>query len=177
MHPIDMKSTLDSMVILIDTREQETDALKRRIASMNCPTERTYLESGDYSCKCTLPNGAEFRMDKRIVIERKMNLDEICGNFTRGRERFKREFERLKASSSKSYLLIENASWEHVFSGKYRSQLTAKSLIASLAAWQARYHVHVTFCKSETTGMLIRDLLYYELKELLESGELDEYCG
>ena len=172
MHPVEIQAALDSMVVLVDSREHDTQSLKKRLEATGRPTERVALLSGDYSCKCTLPSGEPFSLDKRIVIERKMGLDELSQNFTKGRARFTREFERLKAAGGKAFLLVENGSWENIISHKYRSQFTPKAFLASIAAWQARYDSHIIFCKPETTGFLIERLLYYQLKEILESGEL-----
>ena len=55
--------------------------------------------------------------------------------------------------------------------GKYRSKMNPKSFVASITAWLARYRCQVIFCKAETTGVLIHEILYRELKEVLESGE------
>lgn len=177
MTPFDVKHALSSMTVLVDTREQDTMAFRRRLDAMACTWKREKLDAGDYSCQCILPNGNVYSMADRVVIERKMSADEICGNFTRGRQRFIREFERLKAKGGKPYLLIENTSWADLFAGNYRSQLNPSSLVASLKAWESRYNTHILFCPSTLTGQLIYKTLYYELKELLESGELDEQAG
>lgn len=174
MHPIDIQNCLSNMVIIYDTREQETAALHKRLKSMQCPHKRQKLDSGDYSCECTLPNGTIYSLEDKVVIERKMSADEICSNFTRGRQRFVREFDRLKSTGGKPYLLIENTSWEDIFAGNYRSQLNPMALVASLKAWEARYGTHILFCTPKLTGQLIYKTLYYELKERLESGVVDE---
>ena len=174
MHPIDIQNCLSNMVIIYDTREQETAALHKRLKSMQCPHKRQKLDSGDYSCECTLPNGTIYSLADKVVIERKMSADEICSNFTRGRERFVREFDRLKSTGGKPYLLIENTCWEDIFAGNYRSRLNPMALVASLKAWEARYGTHILFCTPKLTGQLIYKTLYYELKERLESGVVDE---
>lgn len=51
MHPVEQKSVLDSMVILVDTREQDTPRLRLRLNKMECPYERQKLDFGDYSAK------------------------------------------------------------------------------------------------------------------------------
>ena len=172
MHPVEIQAALDSMIILVDSREHDTPSLRKRLEAAGRPTERIALISGDYSCKCMLPSGEPFSLARRIVIERKMGLDELAQNFTRGRARFIREFERLKDTGGKAFLLVENGSWENIIAHKYRSQFAPKAFLASIAAWQARYDSHIIFCKPETTGVLIERLLYYQLKEILESGEL-----
>ena len=88
---------LESMVLLVDTREQPTERLKERLEAAGLPYERAKLDVG------ILPANVHCRMEKslifpaRAVIERKMNLDELCMCFGRERRRFEREFERAKS--------------------------------------------------------------------------------
>lgn len=171
MHPVEIRDVLASMVILYDSRERETPALKKRLNATGRPVERVALVSGDYSCKIVLPDGTGASLAGKICIERKMSLTEVSQNFTKHRDRFIREFERFREMGGKPYLLIENASWEDVINHKYRSQFDPKAFIASLMAWQARYGTHVLFCKPETTGYLMERVFYYEVKEMLERGD------
>lgn len=173
MHPIDIQTALDSMVILCDSRERPTAAYKRRLASMGRPYERVALTSGDYSAKVTLPDGMPYSFADKVAIERKMSANEISGNFTRGRDRFKREFDRFTQAGGKLYLLIERADWGSIIRHQYDTQFDPKAFIASLMAWQARYNTHVLFCDPEDTGYLIERILYYEVKERLERGDAD----
>lgn len=159
------------MVCICDSREQATEQSKRRYADFGVPWERGKLDFGDYSAVFTLPDGTEFSLKDKICVERKMNLSEICGCFTHDRERFTREFERAKAANAKIYLLIENASWELAYNGKYRSQMKPQALIASILAWLARYDCQIIMCKAESSGHLIKDILYREAKERLTSME------
>ena len=155
------------MKICVDSREQATEQSKRRYADFGVPWERGKLDFGDYSAVFTLPDGTEFSLKDKAVVERKMSLTECCGCFTHDRERFTREFERAKAVNAKIYLLIENASWELAYNGKYRSQMKPQALIASVLAWLARYDCQIIMCKAETSGRLIHDILYREGKERL----------
>lgn len=167
MHPIDVESTLKTMVCICDSREQETKQSKRRYADFGVPWERGKLDFGDYSAVFTLPDGTEFSLKDKAVVERKMSLTECCGCFTHDRQRFTREFERAKQAGARTYLLIENASWELAYNGKYRSQMKPQALIASVLAWLARYDCQIIMCKAETSGRLIHDILYREGKERL----------
>ena len=167
MHPIDIESTLKTMKIVIDTREQATEQSKRRYADFGVPWERGKLDFGDYSAVFTLPDGTEFSLKDKICVERKMNLTECCGCFTHDRERFTREFERAKQAGARIYLLIEESSWEKAYNGKYRSQMKPQSLVASMLAWLARYDCQIIMCRAETSGRLIHDVLYREAKERL----------
>ena len=173
MTPFELTSSLDSMILLVDTREQPTEKLKERIKQTGLPHERRKLEQGDYSCKCTLPDGNELDFSSKVAIERKMNLDELCLCFGKERKRFEKEFERAKQNGCRIYLLVEGGNWEKVYGGKYRSLYNEKALVASIDAFRARYGMQLDFCKPETTGKLIRDILYRELKEYLQGCDFN----
>lgn len=168
MTPVEIRQSLEQMTVLVDTREQQTPALHKRLSQMGCPYERRKLDFGDYSAMCPLPNGMTLDLSGGAAVERKMGLDELCMCFCRGRARFEREFQRAKGRGAKLYLLVENATWEHVYAGKYRTRMEPKALLASITAWLARYDCQLLFCKAETSGRLIKEVLYRELKERLE---------
>lgn len=163
MHPVEVKRQLSKMVCLVDTREQDTVRARKRLTSIGLPVERVTLPFGDYSAKCEC-------LDLRdsISIERKMDLAELAHCYCQDRKRFEREFERASASNAKIYLLIENANWEKAYAGVYRSQMKPEALIASMTAWLARYNCQILLCQEETSGQLIHDILYREMKERLE---------
>ena len=167
MHPIDIERTLKTMKICVDSREQATKQSERRYADFGVPWERCKLNFGDYSAVFTLPDGAEFSLKDKAVVERKMSLTECCGCFTHDRPRFTREFERAKQAGARTYLLLEESSWEKAYNGKYRSQMKPQALVASMLAWLARYDCQIIMCKSELSGRIIHDILYREAKERL----------
>ena len=164
MHPAEIEQALEELVVLVDTREQDTASLQERLKFFG-KYERQKLDAGDYSAKVLMPAGEWFQIP--VAVERKMDFDELADCYCRSRERFMREFERAKESGTKIYLLIEGASWEDAYAGAYRSHMRAKSLVGSILAWLARYDCQVLFCQSRTTGKLIRDILYREAKETL----------
>lgn len=102
-----------------------------------------------------------------------MNLDELEQCFTRGRDRFRREFERAAQNDCRVYLIVENASWENLINGKYRSKMNPNAYLASIIAWMIRHDINIIFCKEETSGRVIREILYRDLKERVERGEFD----
>lgn len=169
MTPFELNASLESMTLLVDTREQPTERYKKRIAQIGIPYERRKLNYGDYSCECTLPDGTKMDLSDKVVIERKMNLDELCMCCGKERARFEREFERAKKDGCRIYLLVEDGNWEKSYNGKYRSRLNPAALTASLNAFRARYGMQLDFCREETTGRLIHDILYRELKEYLQN--------
>ena len=115
MEVFEQKNVLDSMEILIDTREQPSKRAERRYESFGVPYERATLSYGDYCYNAVLPNGEPLYDRNRTltplcVVERKMNLDELAQCLTRSRERFKREFERAQKQGARIFLVVENAS-------------------------------------------------------------------
>ena len=166
MHPVEVQDALGTFRILVDTREQPTEQARRRYKTFGCAWERHKLDFGDYSAAVDLPSG-EYLLAGKVAVERKMSLDELCQCFTHDRARFEREFERARSAGARLYLLIENASWELAYNGKYRSKMTPSALVGSIMAWQARYDCRVEMCKAETSGRVIHDILYREAKERL----------
>jgi ERCC4-type nuclease len=176
MHAVEVEEALETLTILVDTREHPGKKLKSRMEQTGCSYERCKLDFGDYSARVKI-NDTEIDMSSRICIERKMDGNELAMCFGRERGRFEREFDRAKETGARIYLLVENENFEKIYAGRYgssskfRSKLNAKSFIGSLFAWQARYDLNIMFCKEETTGKVIRDILYYETREVL----LNEY--
>lgn len=168
MHPVDIKNTLETMVVLVDTREQPSERAERRYKSFLCSYRRQKLDFGDYSAEFMV--GDEF-VQVNAAIERKMDLDELAMCFTHERKRFEAEFERAIQKGASMYLLVEDASWEKLFNGKYRSKFNPAAFMGSMVAWMIRYNLKPIFCKSESTGKMITEILYREMKERLERGD------
>lgn len=176
MDRIEREKCLQSMIILCDTREQPSARATKRYNSFGCPYRRQTLNYGDYTYSFTLPDGRELipegvTASGVAVIERKMDLTELSGCFTHDRARFEAEFKRANENNATVYLLVEDASWENLMNGKYRTRFNAKSYLASILAWTVRFDLKPIFCKSETSGKLIKEILYRELKERLERGD------
>lgn len=168
MDLFEARYALDHLTALVDTREQDTPAFRKRLQDMGMPWERKKLDFGDYSVKCGLRDGSEMDFSGLVCVERKMSLDELCACYCRERKRFVREFERAREAGAKLYLLIENGSWEKAYAGSYRSQMSPEAFTASLTAWLARYDCQLLFTAAALSGRLIADVLYREVKERLE---------
>ena len=173
MTPFELQKTLDSMVLLVDSREKPTAEAKKRWESFGVPYRIQGLRSGDYTAEFSLPNGDTFSLENICVIERKMSIDELCGNFCQNRDRFIREFDRIKEAGAKAYVVVEGASWEAIYNHRYHSKMSPQALVASLTAWMARYNAHIIFCRAETFPKLCREILYREAKEILTNMEVD----
>lgn len=170
------KEVLKTFGVLIDTREQDAPKAQKRFAAFGCPFRRQVLSYGDYTYTATLPDGSELNTGEkavfpRCVVERKMSLDELAQCFTRDRERFIREFSRAKANKARIFLLVENGTWEGILNHRYRSRFDPNAFFESANAWEARYNCIIRFCKEETTGRMIKSILYRDFKERLERGE------
>lgn len=155
------------MIILVDSREQNTENLRIRCEGFNCPSERCKLNVGDYTFKYQ-NDQEEWKYGSQIAVcERKQGLTELCNNFTKDRERFKREFERAKEDGCHVHLIIEGDNYEKLFAHKYQSKLLPQSLIASLLSWSIRYNFQIHFVRAENCGRLIKEILHYSLREYL----------
>lgn len=160
----ELAEELKKLTIICDTREQDRH-VEEYLKKQNIPQITRKLDTGDYSCQL-----GDVSFERDIVVERKRNLDEICGNFTGERERFEREFMRAKAYGTKVVLIVENATWSDIFLGNYRSKTSPKSLLGSLLSWMVRFNITITFCKPEETAKIIWGIFYYFAKEKLLYG-------
>ena len=175
MDIFEQREVLSTFRIVTDTREQVTDKAVERYVSFGVPYERATLRYGDYCGNLTLPSGPLYDTSSTVypscVVERKMSLDELAACFTRGRDRFDREFQRAKDAGAKVYLLVEGGSWEAIINHRYRSRYNPGAFIASLVAWSVRYDITPLFCRADTSGKLIKEILYRDIKERLQNGE------
>ena len=176
--PFLSESILSSMSVLVDTREQDTAKARKRYERFGLPYSRAVLDYGDYTYQAQLPDGSQLfdtseRIEPLCAIERKMSLDELAECFTRGRKRFRAEMERCQNHGARMYLLVENATWENLLAGKYRSRFTPRAFTASITAWMVRYDLQVIFCKEDSTPNIIREILFRDLKERTERGDFD----
>lgn len=186
MDRFEIENCLESMTIVVDSAEQRTERAAKRYAAFSVPYHYQKIDFGDYTYNFTMPDGtllypANERIYPDVVIERKMDLEELSKCFTERRDpkskevgarnRFEREFMRAKAAGSTVYLLVEEATWEKLINGRYDTKYNPKSFFASVTAWMARYNYKPIFCQKEISGKLIQEILYRELKERLERGD------
>ena len=166
---------LSTFQILVDNREQATPKAVERYKSFGVPYQMATLNYGDYCGQITINDSNIYNTAQAVkptcVIERKMSLDELAMCFTRGRDRFRREMERAASNGSTVYLLVENATYEGIIKHRYRSKFNPSAFLASLTAWTVRYNLRPIFCKADTSGQLIKEILYRDMKERLERGE------
>lgn len=174
MNSAEIPQVLETLTLIVDTREQDTPLFRKRMKQVEIPYIRRKLDYGDYSARIVDIDGSEIELSSKFVIERKMSIDELAQNMTRNRPRFIREFDRARDAGAKIYLLIENASWEKAYCGEYHTQVNPNALTASMIAWLARYRCQLIMCKKETTPKLLHDICYREAKEYLTQIANDE---
>lgn len=155
---------LKDMTIISDTREKKNQHIIDYLVNNKIPYKIEMLSSGDYSFY--LPNYPNLNLDRIAIIEKKNSLSELAGNFTSGRERFAREFERVEDGQA-VHLVVETATFRKLFNGTYRSSFTPNAYIASLLTWSVRYNIKCWFVETKESPELIYKILYYELNEKL----------
>lgn len=169
----EIEKSLQTLVILVDTREKRWEHIGAALDKLGCPYERKKLDFGDYSYRYTRPDGTKEDMSGQIALERKASLDEICGNFTYGRERFAREFQRAKDSGAEVHLLVEDANWGKIKNHLYLSRLHPEALQGNLFSWLNRYDLRLWFSPTAFAGELIYKLFRYHLRNRLQE-EMEE---
>ena len=173
--PFEIKRMMERAVLLVDTREQDTGAYRRRMEQIGLPHERVKLDAGDYGIRTTDDAGRV--LTARTLIERKQSADELCSCFTSERGRFRREFERAVQAGVKMWLLVEETSWVQLLHGQYRSRMHPNALMGSVFSWAARYGIRIVLCRQEDAPTLIRSILWYALERELEEMTADGEQG
>lgn len=158
----ELKELLKSMIVLVDTREQNWLHIQKFFDEKKIPYRVEKLDFADYSF--LLPENKELGIqrdiyfDKKISIERKRDLNEISSNFCDGRTQFENEFIR---SMGKLYLLIENATYEDIVNKNYTTKITPQSFIGSLHAFVDRYNISLNFMKDNSYSAYFIYLTFY----------------
>lgn len=165
----EVKGLLKSMIVLVDTREQQNSHILKWLDEKKVPYSTQKLEYGDYSFY--LPANPQLGIVRdlyftdKISIERKADLMELSGNFTNDRLRIESEFIRHKG---KMLLLIENADYVDIINHNYRTEYKPVSFLATLHSFSERYDIPFTFMKdNKCSGQFIYYTLYYWLRNYL----------
>ena len=164
------------MIIQCDTREhkKEWERIQRQFDRLGVDYFRSKLWVGDYM---NLDN-------PRLVIDRKKDLLELCGNVTQQHERFRRELVRAQDKGIKLIILCEEGGaverltdvyfWQNprlletdwaVVDGKPRrvqkhpQATTGAQLYKSLCTIRDKYGVDILFCSKQETGQRIVEIL------------------
>lgn len=149
------------MQIQIDTREHasERDRIESQLDAVGVQHFRSKLYVGDYM---SLDN-------PRLVIDRKKNLQELCGNVTQQHERFRAELVRAKERGIQIIILCEHGGsirsledvffWENPRLKISPKAVTGVRLYQILRTIRDKYGVKFAFCDKRQTGREIVRLL------------------
>lgn len=149
------------MVIQIDSREHkwELARIQRQLTAAGCKTIVSKLYVGDYQ---SLDN-------PRLVIDRKKDLLELCGNVCQQHERFQKELVRAMDAGIQIIILCEHGEeikcledvyfWDNPRLKESPKATTGESLYKSLMTIKNRYNVRFEFCTKKETGSKIIELL------------------
>lgn len=161
---------LSKLTVIIDSREKVNTHITSQFDKANIKHEVRKLNHGDYSFIIPpipeLNIYEEMSLVDRISIERKSSLDEIAGNITKDRERFKREFERHKGLM---ILLIETNTYADIFNHNYQSKLSPQSFVGTLHSWSIKHSVPFIFISKDYVAQYIYFTFYYYLRYLLKT--------
>jgi glutaminase len=165
-----MQQILNSIVVICDTREHEfcNDHILSWFDQQRIPYVRQKLDFGDYSF---ITAGQSY--ERKIAIERKMNLTELSGCLAQSRERFEAEFTRANEAGAKLILMCEDGGYDKIIEHKYRTGLSEKSFMASIFTFMHRYGIDVQFVPKRYAGMWIYHNFYYYLREILKKREAE----
>lgn len=162
--------------IQIDSREK-AKAIKKII--------KTFEEKGVNYFSSKLLVGDYMNLDNpRLIIDRKQNLQELCGNVCQQHERFKKELIRAMQANIQLIILVEHGEdirtlddvyfwqnprkhevrWRMVNGKREKYVVSAKAvdgaqLYRSLKTIENRYNVRFEFCEKKDTGKRIIELL------------------
>lgn len=167
----DIKKAIDTIVVIIDTREHLPNEITKCFDKYNIKWERKKLKSGDYSAK--IPKNEELGINEEInledilCIERKMSADEISTNVSTNRERFKREFERTKAQI---IIVIEGNTYKDIAIKNYNSKLTPNQFLGSLHGIADEYGIPFIFIDKGFSALYIYNVLKYRLRNILKNN-------
>lgn len=164
-----IKKAIDTLVVLVDTREKLPNHITNCFDLYGVKWERRKLKSGDYSCY--LPENKELgikeiQLENMICIERKMSCDEIIQCLTTQKERFNREFTRSEALIP---LLIEDK-FKNAVTQNYRSKVTSKQFLGSLFSFCDRHNTYFYFMEdNQFSALWIYNIFKYHIRNILKN--------
>ena len=165
----EMEELIQSMVILVDTRERKADHILEYFDKKNITYKKKALDYGDYSFmipaneKLSIPRDLYFM--NKVIVERKASLEEISNNLTKERDRFEKE---LCLAPKTKVLLLENANYSDIATGNYNTQYNKKSFWASIHSFWFKYNIPIFFMPdNKWSGLFIRGYFEYYLKNYL----------
>lgn len=146
-------------MIIVDTREKKWDHIRAYFDAHDVDYSIKKLNTGDY-----------FSTEQGdVVVDRKQNLQELCGNLSKGEHniiRFVNECKRAKSDHIRLVVLVEGTTCRSVkdvaeWKSKY-SKHTGKWLTDKMFNLTVSYGVEWQFCKKNETAKKILEILQYD---------------
>lgn len=167
----ELKELLQSIVVIIDSREKKQNHITDWFDKKKIPYETKALSNGDYNFYLPANEDLGINRDlwftKDIMFERKASLDELAGNLTKHRARFEEELATTKALSK--YLIIENATYADVVNGNYKSDYNSKSYLGTLHSFNHKYDLQIVFMPDPSyTPVFLYGTMQYYLRDILK---------
>lgn len=166
----EIKKAIDTIIVCIDSREHLPNHITDCLDKHNIKWERRKLNSGDYTARVPINEELgifkEIDLEDILCIERKMSAEELSGNISTNRERFKREFKRSKA---KIILVIENTTYKKIAYKDYDTQLTPNQYLGGLHSICNDYEVPFIFVDKDASALMIYNFLKYKIRSILKN--------
>ena len=160
------------MVIIYDTREQQNSHILKYLEQRQIPTKKQKLDVGDYSCM--IPANPELGIYRDVylnsVVERKANIDEICGNLQKSTQAaFENKL--IRSQRYRFVLFVEQEDFdEKLIRGNYRSAYEPKALKARLESFKAKYNFEIVPMSKNMIGHNIYHRFLYQARHYLKAG-------
>lgn len=149
------------MTIQIDSREKAR-AIQKIVGTFDKQGVKWFISK--------LPVGDYMSFDNpRLIIDRKQNLSELCGNVCQQHKRFRAELERANEYGIKLVVLCEHGKsitclsdvtqWVNPRLKKSPMAVSGERLYKILSAMSQKYSVDFLFCTKAETGQRIIELL------------------
>lgn len=166
----ELKTILDSLVIIVDTREQRNQHILDYFRKKDVTFKFQTMKTGDYSAM--IPKNEELGLTRDLyfsaAIERKNGIDELVESI-KDRSRFENEL--IRSTQHPFRMIVEDLQgYEKILTGNYRSKYEPKSLLGSLKTFENRYNFTTVFLSPITSGNYIYYSLLYHARELLKGG-------
>ena len=166
----ELKAILDTLVIIVDTREQKNQHVLDYFRKKNVTFKIRTMKTCDYSAM--IPANPELGLTRDVYLaaglERKNGVDELVESI-KDRTRFENEL--IRASRNPFVLIVEDLEgYQKILNGMYRSKYDPKALLGSLKTFEVRYNFSTVFIASNTTGNYIYHHFLYMARELLKGG-------
>ena len=155
------------MVIQVDSREK-AHAIQKILAEFDRKNIKWFVSK--------LPVGDYMSLDNpKLVIDRKQNLQEICGNVVQQKKRFLAELERANEYGIELVILCEHGgeirslpdvvNWVNPRLKESPLAVSGERLFKILSAISKKYGVSFLFCDKRSTGKRIIEILSNDGKE------------